>query len=328
MNFADVFEFTIDLDHLRRQYKVLSQKYHPDKGGNVENFKDLKSAYEQAINAISNKDIWVGSSFVYLELNNKILKFKFRYSQKRDEGYIFSNQKYILNILNSSYRDLSSIAHDNLIHIYRKEFEKSPVIGLKKSAKLLPQIDKSHSSLTDGIITFLKPKNVYPLSLLLEKYQNDHGAFDIPHATWMTGRLLNLFCFLEVSGVVHGDISIDNLWVDPDSHELYLFGGWQFSRKLGEKFISLPSRSANFLKENIATNQLTSELIRDTMLKLYHPNKNEIRFKKILPGQIVEFLSLPFSKGAIDTYKTWEKLRDGTWERKFVKFEYNPEKLT
>lgn len=323
MNFADVFEFTNDLTNLRRQYKELSMVYHPDKGGTAEQFQQLKLAYESAISAVTNKELWISSKDVVLSIKDRSFRFHWKYKKETDDGYIFDNEKYVVFVAKKGYEDLSEIAIQNLKYIESKNFQDSAIAGLKKTSRLLPKFYNQFTNTKSGIISFAKPKNVFPLAAVLSEYKNSHDAFGIPHATWMIGRLLNFLCFLNAAEVVHGSISIDDLWVDLDSHEIYVYGGWQFSRKTGEKFIALPSFSSRLIDNHIASIKLSSELVRITALKLYHARYNEIIMRKDLPKSVIDFLSIPFSGNPIETYKKWEALRDSAWERKFVKFEYN-----
>jgi hypothetical protein len=328
MIFADIFEYTTNVADLKQQFKKLALKYHPDRGGTTEEFQQLKVAFEKANDAISNKNIWIGSNVVYLPINNKVLKFHYNFKHETEYNCLFSNQKYLVIIFKHDQIDLTEIAIENLNFVRSKKLEKYPSHpGLKKTIELIPNIHLPGTDIKNGIITILLPSNVFPLTKVLEQYKNKYGGFEIPHATWMTGRLLNFLCFLEVLELVHGGISIDNIWVDLEKHNLYFFGGWEFSRKHGEKLIALPGNAAKFVIGNIAKYQLTSEVVRDIILSLFQNKKEEIRTRKDIPIQIIEFLIVPFGNDAIAAYKTWEKLRDSSWERKFVKFNYQPEKL-
>lgn len=323
MNFADVFEFTSDLKELRRQYKGLSQVFHPDKGGTAQDFQNLKIAYENAIDAITNKLLWIAKDSVILQIKNKTFRFKWKYMKETDDSYQFDNEKYVVFVSKKGYEDLASSAEQNLSFIRSKNFQDSKVDGLRKTIRLIPDFYSEFTDIEHGIISFTKPGNVFPLSAVLSAYGNSSGSFSIPHATWMTGRLLNFLCFLNAAGVVHGGISLDSMWVDLDSHELYVYGGWQFSRKTGEKFVALPAEGSRLIDDHIASMKLSSELIRILCLRLYHARYNEIVIRKDIPRPVIDFLSVPFSGNPVETYKRWEKIRDSSWERKFTKFDYS-----
>ena len=44
------------LEELRKEYKRLVKKYHPDKGGNEETIKTINAEYEKAFEALKNAD--------------------------------------------------------------------------------------------------------------------------------------------------------------------------------------------------------------------------------------------------------------------------------
>ena len=80
--------------------------------------------------------------------------------------------------------------------------------------------------LEDGglLLTYLRPANVFPLS--------HFGALLPEHAAWVVSRLENICCVLEYSGILHGGISENSVFINPFEHHAILMGGWE---KAGRK---------------------------------------------------------------------------------------------
>ena len=73
------------------------------------------------------------------------------------------------------------------------------------------------------LLAFSKPENVYPVFAF--------GSLRPEHAAWIVSRLENICCVLEFSGLVHGGISIDSVYINPRTHEGFLYGGWWNARR-------------------------------------------------------------------------------------------------
>lgn len=73
------------------------------------------------------------------------------------------------------------------------------------------------------MVAVSKPEEVFPLGAF--------GCLAPVHAAWIVSRIENLCCVLEYSGAVHGGITLDNMFINAGTHELYLEGGWQNAKK-------------------------------------------------------------------------------------------------
>ncbi len=71
------------------------------------------------------------------------------------------------------------------------------------------------------MVAIEKKPGVYPLRLL--------GILLDRHTAWVISRLENLCCLLSYSGIVLNGLTLDNLFVEPATHQIYLYGGWWFA---------------------------------------------------------------------------------------------------
>lgn len=74
--------------------------------------------------------------------------------------------------------------------------------------------------LEDGgiLLALAREEQFFPLAM--------YGALLPEHAAWVVSRLENICCVLEYSGLVHGGISPESVFINPVTHEAALLGGW------------------------------------------------------------------------------------------------------
>ena len=95
-----------------------------------------------------------------------------------------------------------------------------PSADVRDLAQYFPVITGRYA-LKNGktMLAVSKPETVFPLGAF--------GSLDPAHAAWIVSRLENLCCVMEYSGVIHGGIALDELFINAGTHELYLIGGWE-----------------------------------------------------------------------------------------------------
>lgn len=94
-----------------------------------------------------------------------------------------------------------------------------PSADLKGLAKYFPMV-KSRIDLKGGglLLAIAKPENAYPLFAF--------GNLKAEHAAWIVSRLENICCVLAYSNMVHKGMSINSVFINPRTHEAFLYGGW------------------------------------------------------------------------------------------------------
>ena len=55
------------------------------------------------------------------------------------------------------------------------------------------------------------------------------------HLAWVISRMENICCALAFSGIQHGDIRPESVWINPLLHEGALFGDWRALRPLRDR---------------------------------------------------------------------------------------------
>ena len=75
------------------------------------------------------------------------------------------------------------------------------------------------------------------------------------HAAWIVSRLENLCCLLQYNGLVLPDIDIRDLYIDPGTHQAYLYGGLERARRVSE------IRGNAFEAELMAVRRIAAEVM-------------------------------------------------------------------
>ena len=78
-----------------------------------------------------------------------------------------------------------------------------------------------------GLILVSKAENIYPLFLF-----EDLKATTV---AWIISRFENLGCLLEFNNMDFNEIRIEDLYINPKTHELFILDGWEGVRKTARR---------------------------------------------------------------------------------------------
>lgn len=205
----------------------------------------------------------------------------------------------------------------------------------RELAQYMPKLVTS-CRLADGssFVAIEKKEGVYPLKML--------GILLDRHVAWVMSRLENLCCLLDYNSIVLNSITLDNLFVDPANHQIYLYGGWWFAGFQGaenqgasEAVKPYLERTQNSLwhteKVKKARNQFKTDLesIRLVAANLLgYPNRNELLCNTLLPGPFRNFLLSGPEENARADFKKWDQvLIESYGERKFIPLSMTEEEI-
>ena len=95
-----------------------------------------------------------------------------------------------------------------------------PSADIKDLSRFLPNVTFK-ATLEDGrgIIVVSKSENIYPLFL----FENLKATT----VAWMISRFENLGCLLEFNDMDFDTISIEDIYINPKTHELFILDGWE-----------------------------------------------------------------------------------------------------
>lgn len=236
------------------------------------------------------------------------------------------------------------VAKHNIIYLFDKEYEAyarryKEMIGRitypskEMERELSGYVPKlvTECRLSDGswFLAIEKKEGVYPLGML--------GTFTDRHVAWMISRLENLCCLLAYNQMVLNGFGLENLFVDPANHQIYLYGGWWFAGFIGGRRAGVSQGVPCFgkAKEHLAAghrqnerNSVSTDLysIRQAAIGLLgFADREELERQaaggetQILPRPFAEFLLEDAKQDAVADFKKWDEvLYQSYGERKFI----------
>lgn len=157
--------------------------------------------------------------------------------------------------------------------------------------------------LTDGstLLVVKKSEDEYPLRLF--------GTLSGRHTAWLIGRMENLCCVLEYNSLVHPELGLDTLYIDPYTHQASLYGGWwsvvKNNTAVGGKYLTT--------RDNLVH-------LRETAAKvLGFSSAAAARKTDDVPEPLAEFLRSAPKNTAYDDFAYWDDMLIKAYgERKFI----------
>lgn len=170
--------------------------------------------------------------------------------------------------------------------------------------KYLPVILESFET-KDGKYCIILEKTIDVLNL--KDFLNYFDGY-VParHVCWIMSGLYNIACYLQISEIFHGGISLENIFISPYYHGVCLFGGWWNSEHMSEKYFKY-NRDLDNIKK------IGRQLLGETDKKPFEKNTS-------IPNALYAWLTSKAGLDAIDEYKKWDEVLYKSYgEKKFIK---------
>lgn len=179
----------------------------------------------------------------------------------------------------------------------------------KQMEILLPRMSRSETLADSGHVTVMRRPGG---SILLRDLINHHGG-SIPqkHVAWIVSGMMNIVCYLEWAGLVHGAISPETLMIQPQRHSVHLLGGWGFATRIGTRPTALPGRTTELfpriaVKGQTAAPEIDMTLVRGVALDcLGKTHGGQLLTERTVPKAFADWISLPPASRASADYEAW-----------------------
>lgn len=315
-----------DVATLKKEYRALALKYHPDHNKSSEAssvFEHINSLYQTAL-LKTKMGLWEGSGC--LHLNNKDIPY-----YKMKPTHIVTTyfcEESVVYLFKKEHRFLFEQA--------KKMIQKAALTITKKVSqefeKYLPKdVEFIDIPKGDFAIKIPKRKTAYSLKEILDYFG---GELDPRHVAWILSSLYNINCFLEHQNIVHLDLSLENYFIDPTDHSGYLLGGFWFATSKGEKLKAVPKRTYEVVPHlcKNPTNQISRELIRHIGRELLN-NPRWVKSKTTsaprIPPALANWLSgTSTTASAIEEFTKWDDcLLKSFGKRRFMEMIVDHSKL-
>lgn len=319
--------FSAAIDASMREFRKLRMRFHPDRqGGDASVFNHITALYDSCEEKLK-AGTWSIPGFLQLTtLNNR--KFEFKYLTRRsfELGEEYIGHTAVLYALRDEYDDLFKNAQRSLTNAVNSKTSDD----LKR---LLPELNTTFSTSTHRVLVFNKRQ--YQLSLR-EVVKYTGGKLDSKHAAWVCSRLHHIAVHLTRVGVVHGDVSLDSVFIDPQTHSAALLGGWWYTAPLGRSLrgSALPARTMALgvvaSHRPVAEARITGECIRATVREaLGEAIPSKLAQDKSIPKPMRQWLQEVASDDTLADYGQWyDKILPAAFgARKFHVLDVTPEQL-
>lgn len=309
--------FTGDIDEATREYRKLAAKWHPDRGGNDAVFAHVAGLFRVAGEKLVLGNWHIPGQLIVRATNGSEVRIVYRRHRAFELGDMFIGDTLLTYRIEKPYRDLAERA---LASIKLMKFA-SPAMHSEMS-RALPNVAYTHDTM-DGqkLIVMRKPADAFALRDVLAAVG---GKLEPKHVGWVLSRLYNIACYLRYNDLMHGDISLDSMFVAPSTHLGLLLGGWWYAQVVGKKLVALPARTCAaapraLLADKRAAFRIDTELIRLTGRELLgDPTGSRFNLDRDLPPPVALWLRGAGTDNAHDEYKHWhEALQKSFGARRF-----------
>lgn len=313
--------FSRDRSKLDDEYRKLVKVFHPDRckepwANDV--FVKITELYRQAEELLAQGKWEISNTVEFHLKDGKTYNVKYltehdfelgkTYIGRNNLWYVFapSNRKYFDNAV----KRMKSFQYVN--------------DGMKKDlSRTLPNLKDSFET-TEGefVLHIDKPADVLYLKDVITYF---NGNLPERHAAWMVSRLHNISCYLDFYHLSHNGISLDNVFICPEFHQVVLLGGWWYAVEQGSKLIGtqrqiydiMPIKSKTDKVGDIVTDLESIKLISRQLFS----NINTV------PDAIKHWMNGGSAGKATEEFQKWDEALDKSWPRKFIKLELSVEDI-
>ena len=168
-----------------------------------------------------------------------------------------------------------------------------PSADMRNLSEHFPKISGGFA-LEDGSFLLVVHKNEdeYPLRLF--------GKLHCRHAAWLISRMENLCCVLEYNALVHPQIDIDSLYINPYTHQAGLYGGWW---NVVRNNTYLPEQ-----RRFVTTHENLVGLRNTAAQVLGYESAVKIQRGKEIPAPMVQFIAGKPSSDAYEDFERWDEV--------------------
>jgi hypothetical protein len=306
---------------LKKDWLALAAVWHPDRNiseaqaGRV--LQHINVLYLAALNKLSS-GMWEGGGVLALPVSAARPR-ELRYLQMRsfELGKRYIGETFAAYAVGNAYRELYDAALRTI-----GGFRYAGNAMRKEISRTLPVCEESTEAKDRLILVVNRKPDLVALDDLI-----DHlgGRLEARHAAWIVSGLMNLACYLEWAGLMHGAIAPSTVFVSPNDRSVALLGGWWYAAPAGAKLRALPQRTLDALPPVVkdakrAACAVDGELIRLLARDMLgDPGGTKLLRDESVPRPFRQWIAHPPAGSAYDDYRSWEKAREASFgARKFA----------
>ena len=314
--------FTMDIDVLEQEKDEYINRFKPQAYNTVKNFVVTQKVillYRQALSILSDREgNSLECSLTVIDKAGNRYDFDVHYSYDIKVCKMYVTEQNVIFVIDESKK----MYYENYISKTCKfpKFNKAMWANIKY---MLPNVSK-HFQSSDGsfVIIVNKPCKIYPLREILNYFG---GKLRPEYVSSILTRLYYFECYLDLVGITHNGITIDNLFFAPgkkvekgedftvdDMRIVGVYGGWFFSTNADEKIKGVPAEVYEVLPTLVKNSGFSSFEVDELSIK-------KVAYE-LLGGSEDEFSGVPIpflewvkdtgvAKNAYEEQTAWEKIR-------------------
>lgn len=294
---------------VKKTYRKLSIMWHPDKndGDTSSVFAHIHELYQEALKKIKNGTFGTNTNVIDIKtIDGKVFVFRYLKQARFEMGEYYIANNHVMWRFNKEHMDDVFLGLKNLEKIkYANNDMKNTF------ERYIPKISEALKTEDSLYIIIKKEKGFLNVRDIIEHY---NGKIDPKHVAWIISTALNLTCLVHYNNIMHGGINLDNYYINPETHEGMILGGWWYSKPSGDKLRMLSADALDIAPVSLLNNKQALLLLDLEMIKQLGRqmlgNKNGIHLLKdsSIPEYLVKWFRDGCSGTAIETYAEWNKV--------------------
>lgn len=326
--------FTMNLDEIKQEYQQYVEQFKPEAYSTIRNFVVTQKVTLLYRKALSQLRVMSNNSLNEFNIditdeNGNTTSYEFHYSSDIKLGKMYVTEQNIIYLIDEKYNKYyeNYIAKASNIPKLNKRVWTRTEYSFPKISNNFKTIDGKYA------IILSKPCKIYSLREILDYFG---GALKHEHVAAIINRLYYFVCYMDIIGMQHNGITIDNLFFAPgkvvekgeeftvdDMRIVGVYGGWFFSTKSDEELMGMPKevyellperlkrqKNSSFEVDELAIKRVAKELLGDASGKNLGDTPEPI--KDWVNNHNVE-------RNAYEEYCAWEEVVIQSYgERRFV----------
>lgn len=318
---------------LKSIYRKMSVLWHPDKHMNIVGsgndneatnvFIHIKSLYEIALRKLKEGTLGKELSVKFVSKEGKEDNYFYKKEKSFELGKFYIGESYVIWCFLPEYK---KNAEEGLKTIKNLKFADDKM--KREFTKYVPEVVKKIETKDYFVVVIKKESGFINLRDVLDHYSKIEAA----HMAWIIGTMYNLTCFYKYNNVMHGGITLDNYFINPENHEGYAIGGWWYSKIIGEKLEILSEVAVDVAPISLLNSKTAKEGLDLEMIKLAgrimlgDSTGVYLRQNKALPERLVSWARDASSGNSFKDYEVWmnQVLKESFGVRRFIKMDLKP----
>lgn len=331
--------FSMNPDTIEQEKEEYIERFKPQSYSTIKNFvitQKVITLYRRALLKFDNMDNEELSNLsLYISEMTGCMDYHFECHYVYDIriGKMYVTENKVIFVIDKEYKKY----YENYIE-KTKKFPKVNKDVWESVQYTLPKVVKNFQSTDEKWVIILKMpcSRIYPLREILNFYD---GKLEPEYVASMLTRLYNFVCYMDLNGMNHNGITIDNLFFAPgrvvEEGESYtvddvrfvgVFGGWFYTTWTDEKIKGIPKEVYEIIpqeckKTGFSSFALDSQSVKRVARELLGDDSGENLIS--VPMPLKSWVNDSTSeKNAYEEFCKWERvIIDSFGKKRFVEID-------